>query len=453
MKASSSTYQDTSIWRFFSSVRLAVFLLITLAITSVVGTLIPQGESLQFYLETYGPNLFRIIKLLHLDDTYHSWWYLILLGLFSTNLIVCTLRRLPFTLRLFRRDNLAVDPGRLLRMPFKKDWEIEGELDNNSTQSIISAFKKVAGKFHERSDVDEGKLFLAERGKWSYWGVYGLHGSILIIFFGAMVGLFMGFKGGVMLPEGEAIGHIVNRQTGEQIPLGFSVRCDRFYISFYDNGAPKEYRSDLTVLNGNKEVAHKSIVVNDPLVYRGITFYQASYRAIPEVTVQVAKSDSPRRSLIISAFQKALWPEEQLTFGMMKYQPNVHGSPAAQIWVRDQEGREGNFWLLKGNEKEFKKGEDLYRISLTNAKQRYLTGLQVKKDPGVWIVWLGCAVLIVGFAVVFWVPHRRMWLWIGRGKGKTIVILSGQTNKNKLQFEKDIRKIEDALDSSLGARQ
>ncbi len=67
-------------------------------------------------------------------------------------------------------------------------------------------------------------------------------------------------------------------------------------------------------------------------------------------------------------------------------------------------------------------------------------------------MWLGCTVLIVGFAVVFSVPHRRVWLWIGRRKGKTIVILSGQTNKNRLQFEKDIRKIEEALNSSLGVR-
>jgi len=453
MKASSSIYQDNPIWRFFSSVRLAVFLLITLAVTSIAGTLIPQRESLQFYLETYGPNFFRIIKFLHLYDTYHSWWYLTLLGLFSTNLIVCTLKRLPFTLRLFRKDNLSMDSGRLLRMPFKKDWEVKEELDNDSIRSIISAFKDVVGKFHERPDTaDGGRLFLEERGKWSYWGIYCLHGSILIIFLGALVGLFMGFKGSVMLPEGETIDHIVNKQTGEQIPLGFSVRCDRFDISFYDNGAPKEYRSDLTVLNGNKEVVRKSIVVNDPLKYRGITFYQASYRAIPEVTVRVAESESTQRLLTISAFQKTLWPEAQLTFGLIQYLPSVHGRPAAQIWIGDREGREGSLWLLKGNKKEFKKGENSYGISLVNARQRYLTGLQIKKDPGVWIVWLGCAFLVIGFTVVFWVPHRRVWLWIGRREGKTIVILSGQTSKNKLQFEKDIRKIEKALDSRLGAR-
>jgi cytochrome c biogenesis protein len=147
-----------------------------------------------------------------------------------------------------------------------------------------------------------------------------------------------------------------------------------------------------------------------------------------------------------------LWPEEQLSFGLIQYQPSVHGRPAAQIWIADNEGRAGNIWLLQGREREFKQGEDLYKISLTNAKQRYLTGLQVKKDPGVWIVWLGCIVLIAGFTVVFWVPHRRMWLWIGHRKGRTVVILSGQTNKNKLRLGKDMKKIEEALNSNLGVQ-
>jgi cytochrome c biogenesis protein len=453
MKISSSTYQDNLIWRFFSSVRLAVFLLITLAITSIVGTVIPQGEPLQFYLEAFGPKLFKIIKIFKLHNTYHSWWYLTILGLFSTNLVVCTLRRLPFTLKLYRLDNLALDSKRLLKMPYKKNWEIKRELNNDAIQSIVSTFREnTAGKIGERSGVDGGRLFLAERGKWSYWGIYCLHGSILIIFLGALVGLFMGFKGSVMLPEGDKIDRIVNAQTGEQIPLGFSVRCDRFYISFYDNGAPKEYRSDLTVLNDDKEVLHKSIVVNDPLVYKGVTFYQASYRAIPEVILQIFKPEGVHYSLVISAFQKALWPEEELSFGLMQYLPDVHGRSAAQIWIGDQEGLEGNLWLLKGNAKEFKSGGNIYRISLADVKQKYLTGLQVKKDPGVWIVWLGCIVLIVGFGIVFWVPHRRIWLWISSGEGKTSVILSGHTNKNKLQFEKEIRKIENVLNSRLGAR-
>ena len=454
MKALSSNHRSNPIWHLLSSIHLAVFLLITLAITSIIGTVIPQGESLQFYLEHYGANFFPVLKVLHLNDTYHSWWYMTLLGLFSINLVICTLRRLPFTLTLYKRDSLTLGPDRLLKMPFKRSWKIKGNLDNISSQAIISTFKEAVGKSREAPDIDGGRLFLAESGKWSYWGIYALHSSILVIFAGALVGLFLGFKGSVMLPEGKTTDHIINRETGDSIPLGFSVRCNHFYISFYDNGVPKEYRSDLTILNGGKEVLRKSIVVNDPLKYKGITFYQASYQAVPEATLHIVSPDGRQISLDIPAFQRVLWPETQLTFGLMRCEPtNIHGRPAVQIWVKDRSGRGAKaFWLLEGNERDFDYGSNSYKISLVNITERYLTGLQVKKDPGVWIVWLGFAILLFGFGVVFWVPHQRIWLWIGRKDEKTFVILTGQINKNRLRFEKNIKTVEEALDSSIGAQ-
>jgi cytochrome c biogenesis protein len=76
----------------------------------------------------------------------------------------------------------------------------------------------------------------------------------------------------------------------------------------------------------------------------------------------------------------------------------------------------------------------------------------VKKDPGVWIVWLGCTAMLLGFVVVFWAPHRKTWLWIGKKDGNNIVVLSGQSNKNKIQFEKDFKKIEDAIEKALGEK-
>ncbi len=453
MKASSSSHRSNPIWRFFSSIHLAVFLLITLAITSIIGTVIPQGESPQFYLEHYRYNFFLILKTLHLNDTYHSWWYMTLLGLFSINLIVCTLRRLPFTLKLYKRDSLSLAPDRLLKMPFKKSWKIERCLDNISIERIISGFKESVGKVREAPDVDGGRLFLAEKGKWSYWGIYALHSSVLVIFVGALVGLFLGFKGSVMLSEGKTIDSIVDRETGVSIPLGFSVRCNHFYISFYDNGAPKEYRSDLTILNGKKEVLHKSIVVNNPLRYRGITFYQASYQAIPEASLRIVSPDGRQTSLDIPAFQTVLWPEARLTFGLMRYEPgNIHGRPAVQVWVENQSGQARAFWLLAGEERELNEGRNSYRISLVDVNEHYLTGLEVKKDPGVWIVWLGFAILVFGFGVVFWVPHQRIWLWIGHKDGKSLIILSGQSNKNRLRFEKNIKKVEEVLDSSIGVQ-
>jgi cytochrome c biogenesis protein len=451
MEASSSTRKDNPVWNFFSSVRLAVFLLIALAATSVVGTLLPQGESLQFYLERYGPGFFQAIRLLHLHDTYHSWWFVTLLCVFSLNLTVCTMRRLPFTLKLYQRDSLAIGAERLAKMPLKSRWEVKGNVDTRTLEAAVSTFQQKAGKSREKNGVDGGRLFLVERGKWSYWGLYGLHSSILVIFLGALVGLFLGFKGSVMLPEGESTDHVVDMKTGLHMPFGFSVRCDKFSVDFYETGAPKEFRSDLTVLDDGKEVLKKAILVNDPLHYQGITFYQASYQATPEMILTVAAADGSQRTLGVAAYQKTTWAETDMAFWVSEYRPDIHGG-AARIWIVDNKEPAQDIWLLREKEREFSRGGNLYRIRLDEARQRYMTGLQVKKDPGVWIVWLGCTTLIIGFVIVFWVAHRRMWLWIGTQKGKNVILLSGQTNKNRLHFEKDFAEVEEAINRSLGDR-
>lgn len=447
-----SRTQGNQIWHFLSSVRLAVFLLITLAVTCIIGTLIPQGEPFpQFYLERYGSTAFQFIRILDLNDAYHAWWFLSLLSLFSVNLIVCTLRRLPFMLDLYRRDSLDVDAGRLERMPLRRQWVLKGPQAKDAQQEVVAAFEKHAGtSLKKRSEVNGETLFLAEHGKWSYWGVYALHGSVLIIFAGAIMGFFLGFKGSVMLTEGETTDYAIQQNTGQTIPLEFSVRCDRFTVSFYDTGAPKEFRSDLTILNDGHDVLHKTIRVNDPLTYRGITFYQASYQTIPHVTLRILTSDGRQETLGMPAFKRVMWKEGGAALGVIQYLPNVHGSQAARISWTDQTGPGEAVWVLKGREKELQRGSNLYRLSLVEIKERYMTGLQVKQDPGVWLVWLGCTGLILGFVVVFWVGHRRMWLWIGPQDGRIVVWLAGQGNKNRIGLEKDFAKIATKLDRSVG---
>ncbi len=449
MKKSSN---ENPLWRFITSIKLAVFLLITLAITSIVGTLIPQGESLQSYLDHYGPTLFKVIRSLHLYDTYHSWWYISLLGFFTLNLISCTLKRLPFTLALYKKDNLNVDPDKLIRMPFKAKWKLNPNMDDGQKKAIVSAFSKSAGGITGEREVAGGRLYLSEKGKWSYWGLYGLHSSILIILIGAIIGLFYGFKGQIMLMEGSITDHATDPQTGKKIPLGFSLRCNSFNVSFYDTGAPKEYRSDLTVIDQGKEVFHKAIRVNSPMEYKGITIYQAYYQAVPRVTIKIVASNGKQKVFNLPTFQKTTWPEAALSFGILQYLPNVHGVPAARIWIDNGSGPAQAVWVLKNRDQEVEMGSNLYRFSLLGAKERYMTGLQIKKDPGVWVVWLGCTALIIGFVIVFWVPHRRMWLWIGKNNGKDIVIISGQSNKNRIQFEQDFRRTERVLEQHIGER-
>jgi cytochrome c biogenesis protein len=71
------------------------------------------------------------------------------------------------------------------------------------------------------------------------------------------------------------------RNTGEIHRLGFQIPCDDFNLTLYKTGAPKEYRSSLSILEGDKAVKQKDIIVNDPLRYRGINIFQSSYGKLP----------------------------------------------------------------------------------------------------------------------------------------------------------------------------
>jgi len=441
--------KSNPIWNFITSVKLAVFLLLTLAATSIIGTVIPQGEPLQRYLEYYGPGFFKVIKALNLYDTYNSWWFLTLLGLFALNLIACTIRRIPFTIKLWKKDSLDLDLNRLLRFRLRKQWNAPGTPNPHLLEKVKAVFQDQAGSVSAEKDLEGGHLFMVEKGKWSYWGLYGLHASILIVLVGAVIGSLTGFKGNLMLPEGQAADHVLDRKSGESQPLGFSIRCDKFTVSFYDTGAPKEFRSDVTILEDGKEVLKTPLRVNSPLTYKGITFYQASYQPMPEAEIKLTSPDGKETSVTLPAFQKVPVPDLRLVLGLYQYLPDVHGVPAVRVWIEDGNSPARTIWVLKGNTKEFNNGSDTYRVSLIEVRNKYMTGLQVKKDPGVWIVWLGFFLMIAGFVVVFWVPHRRMYLWVGEQNGKVSVILAGQSNKNKIHFEKDFEKVAQAIEKSL----
>ena len=454
MKSKNTEAKSNIILNFFSSVKLAITLFILLAATSIIGTVLPQGEGLQFYLENFGPAYFKIIRSLELYDTYHSWWYLSLLGLFSINLIVCTIRRLPYTLRLYKRDALELSRDDLTRRPFKKIWHIKGGAgDEDLRERLRRVFAKIGGRLRTRGNVQGGELYLIEKGKWNYWGVYFIHVSILVIFAGAVFGSFTGFKGRIMLLEGETTDHAFKKDEAgsiRKIPLEFSVKCNKFKVEFYPSGAPKLFQSDLSIIKDGKEVKKKSILVNDPLTYNGITFYQSSYESLPEIRIRIISPDGKQRLLDLSAFEKAMWPETGLVIGLIKYLPNVHGAPAARIYIGEPSGNGDALWLLKGHDKEYRIKDSVFRIALVDAGEKYMTGLQVKRDPGVWIVWLGCTVLILGFAVVFWISHQRYWLWVGRGSDDLQIVLAGQTTKNKISFEKHFKRIEKEIENITG---
>ena len=105
-----------TVYRFLSSVRFAIFVLSCIAVSCVIGTLIPQQAPAQEYLSRYAPSTYGILRFLGLTDVFHSPWFLFLAGLFVVNLSLCSLARLGRFLR-GRREHRFPTEKALEAMP------------------------------------------------------------------------------------------------------------------------------------------------------------------------------------------------------------------------------------------------------------------------------------------------------------------------------------------------
>ncbi len=101
------------------------------------------------------------------------------------------------------------------------------------------------------------------------------------------------------------------------------------------------------------------------------------------------------------------------------------------------------FWLLKAFPEFDRQRGDTRYLSFAGLNEIFYTGLQVARDPGVNIVWVGCALMVVGIIIAFFLSHQRLWIRLARaGDGRVEVVLAGSTNKNRLAFEKKFEKIQ-----------
>jgi len=434
---------NNQLWEFFASVRLAVFTLCTLSLTSVIGTVIPQKEEFSWYVDRYGHATAQFFQVLDIPDMYSSWWFLGLLGLLCANLIICSIDRFPTAWRLVKADQLAVSPERLQSMPCREDWTLPSSLAESA--EILQSSLAKAGWPSSSRKVDEAVLLFAGKGAWSRLGVYMVHASILIIFAGAVFGNFLGFKGNVMIPETESTGKIFAAGSSQPIDLGFEIRCDSFAIDYYENGMPKEYRSQLTVSENGKEVLRKEIEVNKPLTYRGITFYQSNYEAYKNFLLKIATDPGQSPQVFKAPYQQEMaWPEGKLRFGVINVEARGDRIERIKIWLKEDGQEPSTLWVGNGKEATFSFSGKTYSIL---AKQMYATGLQVAKDPGVWLVYLGCLLMLIGLYVSFFLSHRRIWLLLRpaeKNRG-TNIIFAGAANKNKIGFARSFSRLADLL--------
>lgn len=436
---SKSQSASDRLWDFFCSLKLAIVTLILLALTSIIGTVLQQNLAPQEYLQKYGmsESTYQLLDSLQFFDMYHSWWFLGLMGLFAVNLICCSIKRFPGIWRTVHNPKLVADDS--LFRTFSNRDEVVAESDVSTVRDQVVS---LLGKRFAAPKVTEqdGQVYLfAEKGKYARFGVYVTHLSILVIFVGAMIGNVWGYKAFVNIVEGTKVDQIWPRAGNEPIPLGFEVRCDDFEVTFYEGGGrPKEFTSDLVVLENGQEVVRKTIEVNDPLNYKGLTFYQSSYGPAGDPTFRFRVTERATNETVEVMARQGRHVELPggRSFAVNRFAQNYDRfGPAVQLHVNTADGGHGNPFIVLQNFPEFdaRRGGD-YIFTLLDVNQRYYTGLQVAKDPGVWVVWIGCFLLVAGSMSAFFWSHRRLWVTIQPLDQGVGVKLGGTAHRNQPAF-------------------
>ena len=202
------------VWDFFCSLKLTLSLLIGLALTSIIGTIVMQGPSRE-YLATLSETKIRLYSALGFFDMYHSWWFILLLYLLTLNLICCSIKRLPRVWKIVFEPVLVMDERhektlgsnvRELKLPGSRDALKEKLVSFLKAEFATPTVTEHNGEYH---------LF-AQKNRLCRLGVYVVHFSIIIIFIGALLGSFFGYKAYVNIPEGGSISQVQSR-SGQTI--------------------------------------------------------------------------------------------------------------------------------------------------------------------------------------------------------------------------------------------
>ncbi|HEY3433913.1 MAG TPA: cytochrome c biogenesis protein ResB [Rhodocyclaceae bacterium] len=301
-----------NLYELLSSMRFAISLLTLLAIASVVGTVLKQNEPFNAYLNQFGPFWFPIFEKLGLYGVYHAGWFLTVLTFLVLSTSLCLSRQGPQMLREMKSFREHAKEASLSQFAHRASLTIGTSLD--LAQQRAGAYLKQQKFAFRTIQRDDGVLIAAKAGSWNRMGYLLAHGAIVLICIGGLLDgdmplklqLMQGaiklapanalmadikpenrlpadhwsYRGNVFLPEGQHSGvAVINVDDGILLQaLPFDLELKKFYVDFYSTGMPKRFASDVVVTDRETgKQFERTIEVNKPFEYKGITLYQASF--------------------------------------------------------------------------------------------------------------------------------------------------------------------------------
>ena len=400
------------IWRFLSSMQFAILLLILLAVACSLCSIIPQGQSYQWYSLQYSERKAAFIIALHLDDAYHSWWFITIAGFLCINLIACNLIRLP---QLIRKTNrfLSYDVTENLSYTCHS----EGLL---SAEPIFQYLHMPVLKHFQNHD---GYSALASSKNWlGLWGAWICHLGILL--------LILGFSLDQIYRQ-EWIVYGVPGQSREIGDTGYVLSIDDFKIDLRNDDTVEQYSSYITVRNllnpSQKDMQEAVLRVNEPANLFGMKFYQNSTGWAARIIAK--KEESVLNDEVVCAgdgiqisgipdlvvYLTAFYPDYVQVPGSGPETASGQLNNPAYLYSVYYQNRMIGMNILMPEET-----ITIDDISVRFSDPEPYTLIQIKKDPFTAVAFIGGILTTIGLIFAFYMLPVRLYAFETEANGWTV---------------------------------
>jgi cytochrome c biogenesis protein len=437
----------TRLWHLLTSVKLALSLILAIAVVGLIGIVLDQVPGYlaaqvggkDRWLETVARPEYGmwtdVLDSLGLFQIFRSPWFLVPVAVLAVSILACSINR-------WKPIRKAISGGPIRHSPeFYVDGGSCRQVSSSRTavpdlaRGVQDALRRRGYRVRSESSP-EGLHIAADKNRFSPIGTYLGHLSLILLILGFILSSRLGFRNvSVVVPEGCV------RDIGMGTGLAVSVRS--FTAEYWPGGEPKDYRSEVTLYRDGTEVKQGTIRVNHPMSYNGVRFYQSFYGPAVSIMVEspegavlyddvVALSDVLEDPPLQRPFGTFRIPERGVTVYLVG--PAIDGS--------DPSFNQGEIGLkLYGDDSagtfvtdrvQVSTTKELDGLRFTYVEERQFSGLEVSKDPGNAIIWTGSGLLIVGLFAVLYFPHRQIWAIVQEDEpgGVRVCLRGGPTRRS-----------------------
>jgi cytochrome c biogenesis protein len=465
------------IWNFFSSVKVAVYLILATLVGSILGSIFPQENTFlnvdpaKYYKDTYGW-VGDLYYKLGLSDTYNSWWFLGLLSCIGISLVICSLDRVLPLYRALSKQQIRKHLSFITRQKVVYAGKLDGVQPEAWISDAAAKLRKKGYRVHLQNDA-----LLAEKHRFSRWGPYVNHIGLIIFLLAVLMRSLPGWN------LDEYIGFLEGEPT-KITNTNYYLENDQFDVQFYDEEemtdqfrergqtVPKLYQTKAILYECTdncdgagepklKELTRQDITVNHPLKYEGLLAYQFDFAPTPRLLAvspmlknkQTGQSYGPftiKMKNPVDSYEagpyklklKDYFPEFSISDKGLPI--TVSNEPNAPAFVFTVTGpglpADGQAYLYFPREIDKEKfsqtaingafGEtwDISVNSMADVEiANYTSYLNIRKDTAIPYIFAGAGLFLVGVVMGLYWQHRRIWIRFDEGNKMT---LGAHTNKN-----------------------